>query len=350
MPQAANAGLSIIALIAACPALAATLEATSRIDSVTIYPDAAQISRIAEVEIPAGATSIVFKGLPMALDPASLRVEGAGGAAIQIGSVEARVAPVQQIPPDGSLGEALRKLNAERAVTQARIAALDAKKAMIERYSQASPEKLGEKDAPLDIGKWTAAWDAVGQGLAKLAEESQTVRQKLADIEQEIRALQVSNRPNTQRSQPSRDIAVDVEAQGAAKARFVLTYRVSNAGWRPLYDARLESKGAEKPMLQLVRRAQISQRTGEDWTSAEISVSTVRTQRGTRAPDVLTQRIKFFEPPVVVQRPRAAASSNVGGRADMLSGAVAPAAPAPMSEEVRQEAAKESEATMEAGA
>jgi uncharacterized protein (TIGR02231 family) len=348
---AALAGFSVAALLAAAPTLAATIETSSRVDAVTVYPDAAQVTRVAVVEIPAGANSILLKGLPMSLDPASIRVEGTGSAPFQIGSVESRVAPVQQEPAETSLNEKLRKLIAEREITQARIAALQSKKTMIERYAQASPEKLGDKAAPLDVEKWASAWDAVGEGLAKLAEENQTLRMRLANIEQEIRAVQSSNRAPTPRNQPSREVTVDVEAQGATKAQIVIIYRVSGAGWQPLYDARLESKGNAKPTLQLVRRAQVSQRTGEDWSNIELSVSTVRAQRGTQAPDVLAQRIKIFEPPPIgIPRPAATRSAPARQANEFATVAAAPPPAAPGADSSREEKAREMEATVEASA
>ncbi len=340
---AALSAISFLALIAAAPALAATLETPSRIDMVTVYPDAAQITRVTEVELPAGATSIVFKGLPMTLDPASIRVEGAGGAAIQIGSVESRVTPA---PPqtENPLGEKLRALNTDRALMQARLAAVDLKKTMIERYAQSSPEKLGAAAAPLEIEKWSGAWEAVGDGLARTGEEIHKLRQQIADIEQEIRTVQASNRTPAARTQPSREVTVDIETASAAKSRLVLIYRVAGAGWQPGYDARLESKGAAKPLLHLVRRAQVVQRTGEDWSNIELSVSTVRAQRGTQAPEVLTQRVKLFEPPL---RP-VARSQMPGSRDNAL--AMTAAAPAPkLTESDREERARESESTLEAG-
>ncbi len=345
-----SAGVSLLAMTAASPAFSAVLEAASRVDNVTVYPDAAQVTRIAEVELPAGATSLVIKGLPMTLDPASLRVEGSGGAAIQIGSVETRVAPVETKPADASLNEKLRALIAQRDITRGRIAALDSKKAMIERYAQATPEKLGEKSAPLDVAKWSTAWDAVGQALEQLAEEAQTVRQRLAQIEQEIRALQMSNRTPSANARPSREVTVDLEAATATKSRLLVTYRVRGAGWQPIYDARLTTAGNAKPALQLVRRASISQRTGEDWTNVSVAVSTVRASRGTQAQEVFTQRVRIYQPPPPVAYSRAAPrpatmpGNQLGGRAEM--------APAPMAadaQKARAERVREVEAIIEGG-
>ena len=87
--------VSLIAFIAAFPAVAGETDVASRIDAVTIYPDAAIVTRLAEVDAPAGDSVLTFRNLPLGLDPQSLRVEGAAIAALTIGSVETRVAPAE---------------------------------------------------------------------------------------------------------------------------------------------------------------------------------------------------------------------------------------------------------------
>ncbi len=79
-----------------------------------------------------------------------------------------------------------------------------------------------------------------------------------------------------------------------------LSYQVSGATWRPAYDAALAVGSAQtKPKLTLVRRAVVSQRTGEDWTDVTVAVSTAQARGGTAAPDVPPLRVAFNEPPVV---------------------------------------------------
>lgn len=56
------------------------------------------------------------------------------------------------------------------------------------------------------------------------------------------------------------------------------------ARWQPIYDARIDTGTKErKPSLELVRRAEINQRTGEDWADVALAVSTVRTSRAAAA-------------------------------------------------------------------
>lgn len=340
-------GASFLALIFAAPALAARFDVESRIDQVTVYPDAAQASRIVEAEIPEGSHTLVLKGLPVNLDPDSLRVEGTGSHALTIGSIESRIAPAPVPDAGSSLAARLRRLQQDRAALQARLATLGAQKAMIERYAQASPEKLGEKTGPLDVSQWSKAWEAVGEGLAKISADTQSVQSSIRAIEEEIRALQASNRPDGRSIAPTRDVSIEVESNAAAKVRLVISYRIHGAGWRPVYDARLTTAGEGKPSLELVRRAAITQRTGEDWKNVALVVSTLRAQRGIAAPDVLVERLKLYEaPPPVVARPRAAPSAPMMRKQaqDMaLGGSVA----APISAEPQE--AREQEGVLEAG-
>ena len=71
--------------------------------------------------------------------------------------------------------ELLAHLRAEREALQSMIEALNAKHAMIVRFSQSGPEKLSADAKPLDIGQWSAAWDMVATGLSKLADELRSV-------------------------------------------------------------------------------------------------------------------------------------------------------------------------------
>ena len=344
----ALACVSLPALFAAAPTLAATYDAQSRIETVIVYPDAANVSRVADVDLPAGTHALIFRGLPLNIDPASLRVEGEADGGLAIGSVEARVAPAENPQIDTSILEQLRSLRSDRDALQTRIETLDVKREMIRRYAQASPEKLGEDSSPLDIEKWSSAWDVVGSAIGKVNEDIRQGRADLREFDDRIRALEGSNRPGDGRARPLREVTVAVEAAGALKGRIVLTYRIAGASWRPIYDAKLatDAKGG-KAALELVRRAQVSQRTGEDWKGVSLTVSTARVNRGVKAPDLETQRLSFWEPPPppVVMRnapmPRGAAAQAPAAESQPFA--------ADMTSSERRKV-EETQATLEAGA
>jgi uncharacterized protein (TIGR02231 family) len=319
------------------PLAAAEIPAASRIDGVIVYPGLAAVSRAIEVDIPAGQHVLVVSGLPQALDPASLRVEGEATGGLQIGSVELRTQPLQGVQePLGEVAQRLRALQGERLTKQADIQAITAKQAMIQAIGQQAPTILGGKEKPVDPADWAKAWDSVGAGLRAVAGELTAAQAALRAIDEEIAAISrqgvVGPRAGVTRAA---NIAVEAGA-GGAKARLALSYQVSGATWRPAYDAVLATNGkGVEPKLSLVRRAIVSQRTGEDWSEVTLSVSTAQARGGAQAPEVPPVRVAFNEPPVVTQMaPSVApapglARNRVQGTFDAAKSAEAAASPPP---------------------
>ena len=293
-------------------ALAADIEAVSRIDQVTVYPDGAAVSRLVRIELPAGASTLFLRALPAAVDPNSIRVEGQSDGALAIAAVDVKLVPGDARPViDPALEERIEKLRREAQLLGGVIESAEAQKSAIQRYANASPEKLGADSKPLDIEKWPLAWEAIGSGLAKMNERLVALKADALRLGQEIAALERARPPAPRPGAPKRDVMIAVEAGAALKGVLTVTYRVSGAGWQPMYDARLVTTG-DKPKLELVRRASVTQRTGEDWENVALSLSTVRLARGTAAPDLPTLALKFWEPPVFADaiRPRTMAAPS----------------------------------------
>jgi len=287
--------LLLAAPVSAAAAKAGEIEATSKIDSVTVYPDAAIVSRLVEVDMPQGDSVVIFKDLPLALDPASLRFEGEGGAKMTIGAVETQVAPAEVKAPDNAVETRLAALRAEREGWQSTIDALQAKRAMIMRFSQAGPEKLSPDSKPLDVGQWNAAWDAVAVGLAKLGDDLRPALAKARALDEEIKALEAARQRPPEGQSARRSASVAVSAAAPTRGAFKLSYRIGGVGWRPAYDAALDTAAGAKT-LSLIRRANLAQRTGEDWSDIALTVSTARVARASDIPDVPPLTIDFWQP------------------------------------------------------
>src|ERR1700719_4416851 len=115
--------------------------------------------------------------------------------------------------------------------------------------------------------------------------------------------------PRRSRPPTPRSATPNASSATATKATLRVTYTVRNARWVPLYDARLDTGARDrKPALELVRRADITQTTGEDWSNVALSVSTVRSARGGKAPELNSLIVQYPSPP----RPAPPASAAVG--------------------------------------
>ena len=312
--------LVVLTALLAGRARAAELPAGSAVDAVTVYPDGASVTRIVELDLPAGENSAVLKDFPLALDPSSLRVEGEAAARLTIGAIDAR--PPRAAPPVNlpELDKRIEALKDERTNLQGAIDAANARRKFAERFAEASPAGIGDKGEARPIAEWRAAFAAVGEEIASADAAIRDAQRKQREIDREIARLE---QDRAQKPPSKLEVRIELAAAAATKARLKVTYAVRNARWTPLYDARLETAAKDrKPALELVRRAEITQSTGEDWSNVALSVSTVRTARGGNAPELSSLIVQYPQPP----RPQASASGAMDTNRQLLRTAPAPAA------------------------
>jgi len=295
--------LVVFTALAADPVRAADVAASSAVDAVTVYPDGASVTRIISLDLPAGENFAVLRDFPLMLDPSSLRVEGEADTKLTIGAIDAkppRAAPPVNLP---ELDKRIEALKDERANLQGAIDAATARRKFAERFADTSPAGIGDKGEARPIAEWRAAFAAVGEEVASADAAVRDAERKQRELDREIARLE----QDRAQKPPSRmEVRIELAAAAATKATLRVTYAVRNARWTPLYDARLDTGAKDrKPALELVRRAEITQATGEDWSNVALAVSTVRTARGGSAPDLKSLVVQYPQVP----RPMAAGSA-----------------------------------------
>jgi len=264
------------------------IQATSSITAVTVYPDRALTSRSATLNLKPGSYRIGFDNLPPLIQDDSVRVAGKGSAGVTIIGLE-----VQRIFLEKSLAERVQALDEEIRALEQRNAGLDAKKAglaaqkaFLESIRVAWGERISKE---LAIGRPTAAElqeasGLVGAGVTKTAEqnlaldnEKQVLTEKLEALRRELEELVSSDRKESK----SVEVTVDVTREGSLTLD--LSAVIAQAGWVPAYDVRLatDAKSAE-----LTFRALVHQRTGEDWTNVDLTLSTARPASGGAPPEL----------------------------------------------------------------
>lgn len=339
----ATTSLVLVTLATASPSWAAELDTNSAIDTVTVYPDGATVTRIITVDLPSGDSTLVAKDFPLALDTSSIRVEGEGGAKLTIGTIDARpprAAPVN-LP---QLEKRLEALNDQRADLQGAIDSANARRKFAEHFAEAAPVGIGEKGEARPIAEWRTAFAAVGEEIASADTAIRDATRKLREIDRQIAQLDAERKA---KPASKLEVRMDIAAPAATKATLRVTYNVRNARWMPLYDARLDTGAKDrKPQLELVRRAEITQSTGEDWSNVTLGVSTVRISRGGSAPELNSLVAQYPQP----QRPMAlGAASDLARFAPMTRQAQSPAMAKVAESAEPRERAEEQQAVAEIG-
>jgi uncharacterized protein (TIGR02231 family) len=242
-------------------------EIKAGIKHVTVYPDRAQISHEASVELPAGKTVLKLSGLSPYIDAQSIQVRGTGDFIImsvnQQNNYLENLEDLPEVKDIRSQIEALQlKVEDERAaisVLKEKEAFLVANRAILVKETTFSVEQL---KSVMDL--YTSNMDQVTNSILK---KNRLIR----EYEKQIAALQkqIADRFGKQQL-PSGEISVSVSCEKPVSGRMTFSYVVSNAGWYPSYDIRVDD--ITKPVT-IFYKANVFQNTGVTWKDVKLSFS-----------------------------------------------------------------------------
>src|SRR5262249_51651546 len=204
--------------------------------------------------------------------------------------------PRAERPPlSPELENRIEALKDERGALDDRIAAATARKKFAQRFADSAPAGLGEKAEARPLAEWRAAFSAIAEEVAAADADIRGARVRQREIDRELARLEAERTANPPRKM---EVRIDLAADAATSATFRVTYTVRGARWAPLYDARLDTGSRDrKAGLELVRRAEITQTSGEDWNDVALAGSTVRTVKGGNAPELDTLLVRYLELP-----------------------------------------------------
>jgi uncharacterized protein (TIGR02231 family) len=284
---------------------AAETDVASKIDAVTVYPDGATVTRVIHVDLPQGGSVLRARDFPPGLDPSSLRVEGDGAARLVIGSIDARPPRADRPPFDPALENRIEALRDERGSLDDKIEAANARKEFARHFAEASPAGIGDKGEARPLTEWRQAFVAVEEEVAAANAAVREAGRRQREIDRELTRLEAQRNADPPRKM---EVKIDLVAAAATPATLRVSYSVRGARWSPIYDARLDSGARDrKPALELVRRAEVVQNSGEDWRDVDLAVSTVRTAKGGSAPDLRPLIVGYPVPRTAAVVPQAAA-------------------------------------------
>lgn len=317
-----------VATLCLAPAMADEIRAELDLAEVTVNPRGAQLTRTGEVELPAGAHEVVLDTLPRGIMAASLQVEGVSDSDAEIGTVDvSRLAldPAQEATGKRkALQDELDALGRDRARHDRVRVDAQFRRATLERltggYPAMSPEQIGNLLALTnrELSEISSVILEADAAIAQINKREQVLR----------RQLQLLATPPKERTR----VAIQVNVPEPAKMTLSLRYSVPDAGWRPVYDARLKLPADGKPAeLKLVQRALVFQRSGEAWDGVALKLSTATVTGRTASP--VLQPVAIGPLPDKVRRAvrtQESFSDAAGSQALQPKAAPGLAAPAPM--------------------
>ncbi|HFC04242.1 MAG TPA: mucoidy inhibitor MuiA family protein [Rhizobiales bacterium] len=314
------------------PAMAADVPFTSEVGEVTVFPRGAEVTRFATGSVPAGDNVVIVSDLPGNLVANSVRVEGTAETQMQIGSVDVRRTIVSE---NDNLDER-KKIERQIEALSDQIAELDqtiinanTRRKMLQEMASSAilPRPTGQGGSIAvsanelkEILTLTATrQDALSKVTEKARIEKRQLSRQIDDLRNQIAQSAPKRRQVT-------TVSINLNAPAASDARFRIRYNVSNAGWAPVYDARLTlGRQGKQSRVKLIRRANVRQATTDKWQNIKLTLSTARPSAATQAPALSPYIISKMEIRPYARKRVLRQKSTFGARDNMV-------APAPQME------------------
>jgi len=268
-------------------------EVQTKVGSVIVYTQGAQITRTKTVDLTKGTVLLKFTGLSPFIDPKSVQVKAAGPAMVL--AVNHQLNYLDKTDKSKELQELQAKsdtLNEKIKLEKARLAIIAKELEFL-----TANQSIGGRNEALNVSNFKAVADFYHQKLTELKLGEIERNKQLERLNEQKRAIDNQISFLTGKIEfPEGEILVKVEAKVPAPVRFELSYVVANAGWFPSYDIRVQN--INEP-VQLVYKANVRQNTKENWENVALKFSSSDPNVNAVAPKLQTYFLNYHTRPPV---------------------------------------------------
>jgi uncharacterized protein (TIGR02231 family) len=268
----------------------------SKITDVTVFLNKAQVTRQVNTRLEAGKTNLIVTGLTSQLDPESIQVTGKGSFVI-LG-----ISHQQNFLTEFNVPKSLKNLKDSAKVLQKQLALEQSQNEILNKEEQMllSNQKIGGTNQNLTVAELKAMADFYRSRLGDIVTSRMKQDEKIKKINERITRLNTQiNEQNELYRRNTSEIVVSVSAESATAADLQVRYVVANAGWSAIYD--LRAIDTKKP-VQLSYKANVFQRTGEEWKNVKLKLSTANPSQSGLKPELYSWFLDFYNPIVYDQR------------------------------------------------
>ncbi len=267
---------------------------------VTVYPDRAQLTHETTVEIPAGITLLRLGGLSPYIDAQSIQVKGYGDFMIlSVNHQNNYLQNLEELPEIKSIKSQIEALQIKVEDEKAAISVLKEKEAFL-----VANRAILVKETSFTIEQLKSVMDLYTSNMDQVTTTVLKKNRLIKDYEKQIAVLQQQLSDKIGKEQlPSGEISVSVSSEKAVSGRITFAYVVSNAGWYPSYDIRVDD--ITKPVV-IFYKANIFQSTGVVWKDVKLSFSNATPWVTGDVPILYPWFIDYYIPIPIISRNRAA--------------------------------------------
>jgi uncharacterized protein (TIGR02231 family) len=268
-------------------------EIKPEIKHVTVFPDRAQIDHENQISLAPGKTTLRFTGLSPYIDQQSVQAKGFGDFTILSVNVQNNyLQNLEDNPEVKDIRSQIEALQQKVEDEKAGITVLEQKRSFLEANK---PVLL--KEAAVTADHFRVLTELFTTNMEQVTFAILKKQRQIKEYEKQISALQqqVAGRIEKQNT-PSGEVTVSVSAEKQVNGRLALSYVVTNAGWYPSYDIRVDD--TRKPVA-ISYKANVYQSTGNPWKDVKLSFSNATPWVSGTIPDLYPWFIDFYTQPQI---------------------------------------------------
>lgn len=263
---------------------------------VTVYPDRAQMTHETSVEIPAGKTILKLGGLSPYIDAQSIQVKGFGDFMIlSVNHKNNYLQNLEELPENKNIGNQIEALQLKIEDEKAAISVLKEKESFL-----VANKAILIKETTFSVEQFKGIMDLYTSSMDQVTMTVLKKNRLIKDYEKQIALLQkqISDRIGRQQL-PSGEISVAVNSDKPVSGKLTFAYVVTNAGWYPSYDIRVDD--ITKP-VNIFYKANVYQNTGVEWKDVKLSFSNATPWVSGNVPILYPWFVDFYNPMPVMLR------------------------------------------------
>ena len=261
----------------------------ARIESVTVYPQGAEIESRAVKSLTTGRHTLVFSGLSNEVDPKSVSVAASKGVNVLSVATGNNYLRKPKLPkPVQQLKDSLERYDFDYKFNQNMIEVYGQERAMI-----LANQKVGWEKTQFVIEDLEDLSDFYRDRLADIMLKVMELEEKQKKLKAEIdRMKRQLDEHNVNRNRATGEVLVEVQVTGNVNAEVIVKYMVRNAGWTPSYKVMVAD--VEQP-LNVAYNAKVFQNTGVSWEGVTLTLTNANPNLSGQKPTLYPWRLDFFE-------------------------------------------------------
>jgi uncharacterized protein (TIGR02231 family) len=242
-------------------------EIKADIKHVTVFPDRAQIVHETAVSLLPGKSVLKLSGLSPYIDAQSIQVKGFGEFTIlSVNQQNNYLQNLEDSPEVKNIRSQIETLKTKVEDESASISVLKQKE-----FFLTENRAVLVKSTTFSLEQFKNLMDLYENNMDQITMTTLKKQRLIKDYNIQITALQqqVADKLGRQRL-PSGEILVTVSADKQATGKLTFSYVVSNAGWYPSYDIRVDDI---KNPVAIFYKANVFQNSGVEWKDVKLSFS-----------------------------------------------------------------------------